>query len=745
MKTTTNKFKTIMASGNARNYLIKIDLTLADNTVLHLTESDIWEDSFAIDTASSGTDSFDIGSAVIGKCTFTINNIDGDFDGYDFFNANAVVWLGLEGDATGTPAVQQYYRMGFFTVDEPQIANGLISLELLDYMWKFDVPLSGVTLNYPVTALSAVQALCSYCGVTLSGTSASFHGYNYSIPNAPKDVNNMNCREMLQYIAMLGCNFCTMNDEGKLEIKWYDVDATASTTDVFELNSRTSFSTEDIEITGVKFVIDNTAYTIGSSGYVLELQNPLVTADNVNAVLNLIWDVLDGFTLRTFDISTASDLAAEIGDKCKIRDYQGNYIYSFITNNSFKFAGHDLSCGAEPPQRTLVKRYSKTVQAAVEVARQETEDALSNYDLAVQMMNDLAVNAMGGYEDYEDLGTGGRVWYLSNMPITKTGGVCSFEPNSTVYKRSGSGFFVSRDGGITWVNGYDAQTGELVVNVLDAIGINFDWARGGTLTLGGYGNGNGILSILNSANVEKVHGDNDGIKVGGTTGSRIHITTNGEIQYLYDDVYNGRMRMDTITYGSDTRDTLLIDDFNDISIRSDDDYAEIHLSTDADSDAGEIVLKAYTEGQNASELTINSDGIIFNGNIKPDSASTGQDGTIYLVGSDFKSRELIFRKGVLTSVQQTIDIPHYKWHTWEVSDVTYDHIVLSQGDTQATFPDIDTDNAYDPFIQVADGESPPKITDIVKSGTSITVTFTEVTSAQASGNACVIKLMEYIF
>ena len=174
MKSTTAGFKTIMNSGSARNYLIKVDLTLADNTVLHLTEADIWEDSFGIETASSGTSSFDIGCAVIGKCTFTLNNIDGDFDSYDFFNANAVVWLGLEGDTVSS--TQQYYRMGFFTVDEPETANGLISLSLLDNMWKFDVPFSSVNISYPVTALSAVQSICTYCGVSLAGTSASFHG-----------------------------------------------------------------------------------------------------------------------------------------------------------------------------------------------------------------------------------------------------------------------------------------------------------------------------------------------------------------------------------------------------------------------------------------------------------------------------------------------------------------------------------------------------------------------------------------
>ena len=50
MKATTPTFKQIMASGNARDYLVKIDLTLADETELELTEADIWDGSFSIDT-----------------------------------------------------------------------------------------------------------------------------------------------------------------------------------------------------------------------------------------------------------------------------------------------------------------------------------------------------------------------------------------------------------------------------------------------------------------------------------------------------------------------------------------------------------------------------------------------------------------------------------------------------------------------------------------------------------------------
>ena len=483
MKTTSNKFKQIMASGAARKYLCNIYFTLADNTTFTLTEDDIWEDSFKIDTATSGTSSFDIGSAIIGKCSFTINNIEGDFDDYDFFNAQAIVWLGLEGDITNNQ--QQYYRMGIYTVDEPQIANGLISLELLDNLWRFDVPLTqaGITYTGSTTARTIVNQMCSYCGVTLA--TQSFNGYDIIISEAPKDAENMNCREMLQYIAMLGCNFCVINDAGSLEIKWYN-----NTADEFDRNFSTKFGTTAIEITGVKVIIDGTAYTKGSSGYVLELENPLFTADNVSGILNnYIWinGRLKNFTLRTFNNTTLSDLSAEPGDKIKFKDYQGNNVYSYITNNSFSFANHLIQCNAVSPQRTLVKRYSKAVQVAVEKAREQANKMISSYDEVAQEMNNLAINAMGAYQEYEDRPTGGRWYYLSNMPITKDPdtGICSFAAGSTVFKSTGDGFFVSTDGGQTWVNGYDASTGLLLVNLLYTIGLHADWIRTGTLTVGG--------------------------------------------------------------------------------------------------------------------------------------------------------------------------------------------------------------------------------------------------------------------
>ena len=518
MKTTTAAYKRIIASGDSRKFLVNINMTLADGTSLTLTEEDIWADSFSIDTASSGKNSLVIGYAVIGKCSFQIENFDERFNSYDFFNATAVVWVKLVGDT-------QYYRMGFFTVDNPEHVGVLISLKLLNNMWKFDDKnLSEVGLSFPCSCQTAITTVCAYCGVTLA--TSQFHGYQFTLTKAPE--KDMNCREFIQYVAMIGCNFCIIDDTGALRLKWYDVDSWVDDLDGGTFDTHTTpysdgdiadggnflvyeetkdydggsflenttvayftrifgtpqIGTDEINVTGVKIEIDETTYMVGTEGYVIDLkENPLLTASNVNAALNLIWDVLRGFRFRTFDITTMPDLAVEIGDCCAIRDAHGNYVHSYITNNSFGFSNHQASLGAITPMRSLVKQYSKTVQAAVEIARKRTDEAISTYDVAVQLMNTLAINAMGAYQDYEDIPIGGRIYYLSNMPITKVSGVCQFTPESTVFKISGSGFFVSTQGGLpdTWDNGYDPETGVLLVNILKAIGLEAEWIVTGLL------------------------------------------------------------------------------------------------------------------------------------------------------------------------------------------------------------------------------------------------------------------------
>lgn len=516
MRSTSSTYKQIIASGETRNWKVNINMTLADDTQLTLTEENIMQGSFKIMTASSSDSTFDLGSAIIGKCSFTLDNWTDSFTDYDFFDATAVVWVKLVGDV-------EYHRIGFFTVDEPTYAGSLVQIEMLDNMWKLDRPFSEITLPTRRTCLNVVQAICSYCGVLLA--TQNFHGYDFVLTIPEQE---MNCREVLQYIAMIGCNFCFMDDQGRLNLKWYDIADYEQSLDGGTFNTTTTpysdgddadggnftnyasgddydggsfigssdvvyftrlmsrnIGTDVLTITGVKFVIGENTYRIGQEGYVLTLENPFVNENNVTTVLNLIWDILQGFKIRTFNITALPDITPEVGDSVAI-SYKGNMVYSYLTNFTFTPSLCTASLGAETPTRNLTTRYSQAVQSAIEVARRETAQQISDYDLAVQEMNNLAIHAMGAYQDYEEIPTGGRIYYLSNKPITKdSDGHCHFETGSSVFKTTGDGLFVSTDGGQTWVNGYNTQTGELIVNVLYTIGLHADWIYTGTLTVGG--------------------------------------------------------------------------------------------------------------------------------------------------------------------------------------------------------------------------------------------------------------------
>lgn len=691
MKSTTNKFKQIMASGESRNYVVKVDMTLADSltnpTVLHLDESDMWNDSFKVETASSGTSSFDIGTAIIGQCKFALNNFDERFNQYDFFNATAVVYVGLKGDEIN--GAQQYVRFGFFTVDEPTFAGALIELVLLDNMWKFDRPLKDVNLSFPTSAQNAVVAICQHCGVLLQ--TQQFHGYNFSIAEVP-DMDKMNCREFLQYVAMIGCNFCIINEFGDLEIKWYDtahiptgsdldggtfntdttpysdgdsadggnftnynsgdaVDGGSFTdnqnVDYFTRNFQLSLGTDVITITGVKFVIDETAYTIGTEGYRLELENPLVNADNVNSVLNLIWDVLENFSLRTFNLTCASDLSVEVGDCCAIKDYKGNYVYSWVTYNVFAFHNQQIQCNAIPPTRTLSTQYSKTVQAAVEQARKQTDEQISDYDLAVQRMNQLAANASGLYWIDVPQSDGTIIYYESDKPLSiDSNGNVVFTNHSHVWKRTGSGFFSSSNSGTseattTWTGGIDANN-NATMNTIATIGLTADWIKTGTLE------GVKLVSAVQN-------------------GSKI-IIENGVIEFDYGTADVGYLRSEYVPNNGDpyrkielfSQDHMRLYAVNDLDLFASD---KVEITTNGILDIStpyrhtlfhnDIYLDGAIHPNNFSDIVGIEDSMnaMRNINIYIDDVSRNSDGAItdFSIHYSYGTNGIYFHNGIITS------------------------------------------------------------------------------------------------
>ena len=249
----------------------------------------------------------------------------------------------------------------------------------------------------------------------------------------------------------------------------------------------------------------------GEAGYVIEVKgNPFVDLRE-QEVADYLGKRMVGMVFRPFSAQVRNNPLYEPFEVVRISDSKGNVYHSILNSVSYKIGGYtQISCQAEEPARNGSFYSSPAAEAVVE-ARKNTEKQLTAYDKVVQSMNQLAANAMGLYRESERQPDGSYIYYQSNKPITVDGdGVCIFADGAVVYKSAAEGFFVSTNGGKSFESGFDAQ-GNAVVNVLSAIGITFDWAKGGAISLGGTDNRNGRLLIFDKDNNQVGQIDNAGL------------------------------------------------------------------------------------------------------------------------------------------------------------------------------------------------------------------------------------------
>ena len=590
MISTTQKYKQEIIAGN-RRYVVKAEVTLKDSTTFDLTNQELWEQGVTIDNAISSNSSFDIGSAIIGSLTLVIDNIKGDYNTYDFMGANIVLYIGLENDVDQNDD-QIYYRIGYYVVDDTTYNGSLITLKCLDNMTWFDVPFSGLTgLSFPTTAGQLVADICSYVGVTLGVA----HFQNYTMPISQESgewlaKNDVNCREVLQYIAQKCCCYCKINTAGELILKWHDKQEiigitnydggtyhtnTTPYSDGCELdgghfnpwdgdsadggtftdlqqgawltqNYEMNVSTDAITVTGarVRSTSGENAYdelwvdtTLEQTHerYVLVIENnPLITATEASNVANIIGSVLAGLPIRAFTSRSLNDLSYETGDMVTIVDFRGNLYYTWITALTFTTGNSEnFSCGAESLKERSETRFSESAKTLAE-AQQNADKMLSDYDTAVKAMNELAQSAIA-YHKYEyEVNNATITWlYNGNNIDTTDPDDPVFSDSTVVFKISGDGVFISngidpQTGKQVYTQGYDANSGTAILSLIYAVGINCDWIHAGTLTLGGDGNENGLCSVLDAQGAETVRLDENGLKaVAGSIDGTLTIGADG--------------------------------------------------------------------------------------------------------------------------------------------------------------------------------------------------------------------------
>ena len=491
MINTSNAYKEAIKKNRILHH--KAEISFVDGTVLTAEDTDMFV--FQIEDNTSNTNTFDLGSAIAKQLTLKLDNLNGVYDTHDFNEAEIKVKAGLE-----INGVTEWLDKGKYISEPGEDSGATITVKAFDNMLRFDKQYSVSKLKYPATLGEIVRDACSCCNVTLAADSASFENDSYVVSSRPDD--SVTFRQVLQWVGQISCLYAKINTTGQLSFRRYDLDTLEATwirhredsdeticqgnttkidvddsdiVQISDLMSGSTINTDDVVVTGIRISEESSEtaveYQSGTDGYVLQISgNKLIQDGKGETVATYLGNKLIGLKFRPVSIKCQGDPAREAGDLGLITDRKGKCYKTILTGVTYAaFSAQTLISGAESPVRMSSTRYSVSTQIYREF-RQMLSKQKSEWEKALEDLEDAMTEPAGLYPVTEMLEDGSRILYLCNKP-TK-------EESDVVIEFNAKGWAMSTNGGTTWNSGALVD-GTVIAKILNTIGINADWVNAG--------------------------------------------------------------------------------------------------------------------------------------------------------------------------------------------------------------------------------------------------------------------------
>lgn len=618
------------------------DIVTASGEKIPISDSELWANGFEVNDSTSSNGTFTIGALIAGKLKIKLNNIYEDYSKYDFDKASVTAYV----SKSFSDGTTEKLKIGEYRVNETSYDGSLITLTCLDNINNFNREYDS-NLSYPTTAYEVVRDACIKCDVPF--TMARFDDSDYVINEIPSDNQKLTYGQVIAYILQLSGLWGKCGRDGELLIGWYDMSqfgsqnyngGTFSTkttpysdgdnvdggtfkySDGDNVDGGTftearnyhnvytqkdlNVATDDVVITGVKVIVtskEDKAKDVnalaGKEGYVVSISdNPFISADKAQAVANYIFKKIGGMRFRPLDATLLSNPLIESGDVALVTDRKQNTYSCFISNRTFTVgSGTKISCDAENASRNSADKFSNETKAIVQ-ARKVAQAQLSAYDKQMQLLTQLMSQSLGLFRTEQVQEDGSIIYIMHNK--------ADLNSSNIQWKMTANGMAVSSDYGKTWNAGVD-KDGNAVFNIMSAIGINFDWAHGGTLTLGGENNVSGVQYVKDAKGKTLVTLDNKGL------------TLDSSVKIAWDNVAEATAKVTQIT-----KDTVTTSYVNALSVKAGSVDAEGITGTTITGknivggtiDIGNGVFVVDNDGKvTASNFNMSGGSIALNGNL----------------------------------------------------------------------------------------------------------------------------------
>ena len=459
----SNAFREKLEAGEPVRMVVNI--TFPDGTKKTIDEEIMNGDNGFTDCAESS--SFPVGTSVCKTLTLNINNYEEQWKEYDFYSAKIHAYLKIN-------SLAEKIDKGIYTVTTPEQYSDIITITALDDMYKANKAYTS-GLKLPQSLINLVRDACETIGISMNLTMSHGDIIIRSIPD------NMTFRQLFGYAAMVESANARIDYSGNLQfVKW-----NFEKTNIPELKgygNPPTLSSDDIVITGIKVTNGqsnddtDTDYSgmYGKEGYVLELENELIDADQLQTVANIIGEQIVGARFRNLDGDLIYNPLVEFGDMVHTYDRLGNKYLTPLTDVSGNVGGlTTVKTQADDPIRGSSDYYSEGTKAIV-AARQMVKKETSAREEAVKRLEQKIsdTNASGMFCTDVRQEDGSTIRYLHDKPTLKE--------SSNVIKVTSEAIGISNDGGKTYPYGITLD-GETITRLLYAEGINADYINAGTI------------------------------------------------------------------------------------------------------------------------------------------------------------------------------------------------------------------------------------------------------------------------
>lgn len=362
-------------------------------------------------------------------------------------------------------------------VEQPEDETVTIDLTCEDNMRKFDRNYSDSKLKYPATRGQIIRDACEVCGVTLQTT--SFDRDDYIVQIRP-DNEALTFRQVLQWVAQIGCQWLRCDEYGRLCVKWYDTEKT----DAQKIDTTYGFTPQhtDVVITGIQVTEysdssneEPESYMVGTQGYVLAISdNKLIRKGDGQTIASMIAEKCVGMVFRPFESECPTDVALEAGDAITIEDRNGNLYNTYLTTTTLQpGSGQKIACNAKSAAKNSTVRYGQLTQVYVE-ARKLVKKEQTARERAIQNLEESLSIGSGLFATYVKQEDGSTISYFHDK--------AKLEDSKNVIKITAEAIGVSNDGGKTYPFGFQL-TGTMIAKLLYAEGINANFINAGALTI----------------------------------------------------------------------------------------------------------------------------------------------------------------------------------------------------------------------------------------------------------------------